>query len=235
MKMKCIKRIVKYLYFKIKWHKKLSFTFNCTITNDSEFEGMSQIHSYTSFRGRLGYGSYIGSHCDLSADIGRFTSIAPYVRCNAGVHPYKEPFVATSPCFYSLNPHHSQNGSTFANEQIYDELDYYDKTRNIAVKIGADCWIGEGVFLVGGIKIGNGAVVLAHAVVTKDIPDYAIVGGVPGKIIGYRYDQQTIDWLLKIKWWNNTENWFKHNWKLLCNLNNLKEYYNDSLVKNCRL
>jgi len=49
-----------------------------------------------------------------------------------------------------------------------------------------DIWIGEGVFLVGGVKIGDGAVVLAHAVVTKDVPPYAVVGGVPAKVLRYR-------------------------------------------------
>lgn len=221
-----LKKILKYLFLKLKWRKKLRFYFSCNITTDSSFEGMSQIHPYTNFQGRLGYGSYIGSHCNLSADIGRFTSIAPYVRSNAGIHPYKEPFVTTSPCFYSLNPQHSQNGSTFAYEQLYDELSYYDKTQNIAVKIGSDCWIGEGAFLVGGIKIGNGAVVLAHAVVTKDVPDYAIVGGVPAKIIDYRYKEETIKFLQKIKWWENTSEWFEKNWKLLTNMEMLKAYYN---------
>lgn len=61
------------------------------------------------------------------------------------------------------------------------------------MKIGSDCWIGTGVFLVGGIVIGNGAVVLAGAVVTKDVPPYAIVGGVPARILRYRYDEETIN------------------------------------------
>ena len=66
---------------------------------------------------------------------------------------------------------------------------------------------------------------MAHAVVTKDVPPYAIVGGIPAKVIGYRYDEETIDFLLKIKWWNNDINWFKENWELLCDLDKLKAYY----------
>ena len=221
-----LKKIIKYLHLKIKWRKKLRFNYSCDISMNSRFEGMSQIHPNTVFNGILGYGSYIGSNCNLSADIGRFTSIAPYVRCNAGIHPYSSPYATTAPCFYSLNQNHSQNGSTFAKKQIYDELALYDKERNIAVKIGSDCWIGEGAFLVGGIKIGNGAIVLAHAVVTKDVPEFAIVGGVPAKILNYRYDKDTIVFLNEIKWWDNHPNWFEKNWELLSNIEKLKAHYN---------
>lgn len=220
-----LKKIINYILCKYKWRKKCKFKFSTEIDSTSTFEGMSQIHSHTYFKGKLGYGSYIGSYSCLSADIGRFTSIAPYVRCNVGTHPYTEPFVTTSPCFFSLNPRHSQNGSTFANKQLYEELSYYDKKRCIGIKIGSDCWIGENAFLVGGIKIGDGAVILAHAVVTKDVPPYAIVGGVPAKIIKYRYDKETIDFFLKIQWWNNEIDWFKENWHLLNDINAFKQYY----------
>lgn len=187
---------------------------------------MSKIHPYATFHGSLGMGSYIGCHSNLSARIGRFTSISNYVVCNAGIHSYQAPFATTSPCFFSLNPNHSQCGSTFATEQLFDELRLVDREHGIAVNIGNDVWIGEGVFLVGGINIGDGAVVLAHAVVTKDIPPYAIVGGVPARILRYRYDEETIKFLLKIKWWNNSADWFKQNWRLLSDIEKLKEYYN---------
>ena len=220
-----LKKIICFLRNKSKYSKVCRFNFSVTIDSSSVIEGMNQIHPKTSFKGRLGYGSYIGRHCSLSADIGKFTSIAPYVRCNPGLHPYTFPYVATAPCFFSLNPWHSQNGSTFAREQLFDEFALYDKKSGIAVKIGSDCWIGEGAFLVGGIKIGDGAVVLAHAVVTKDIPDYAIVGGVPAKVIRYRYDDETIKFLQRIKWWDNEKEWFEDHWKLLTDIEALKTYY----------
>lgn len=221
--MRIIKRFIQYITNKIRYSQLCRFNYSSNIDSNSKFEGMNQIHSNTTFKGTLGYGSYIGSNCSLSADIGRFTSIAPYVRCNPGIHPYTFPFATTSPSFFSLNPFHSQNGSTFATKQMFEELALYDKDRGIAVKIGSDCWIGEGAFLVGGIAIGDGAVILAHAVVTKDVPDYAIVGGVPAKIIKYRYDDNTIKFLQKIKWWNNTPEWLKNNWELLTNVEKLKE------------
>lgn len=219
-------KLIKYLRNKIKWSKKCRFNCSVDISAHSSFEGMSQIHPHTSFKGSLGYGSYIGDNCSLSADIGRFSSIAPFVRSNAGIHPYTTPFATTCPSFFSLNPSRSQNGATFASEQLFNEFAYYDKERRIAIKIGSDCWIGDGAFIVGGVKIGNGAVVLAHAVVTKDVPDYAIVGGVPAKILKYRYDEETINFLQKIEWWNNSPKWFEENWKILSDINKLKEYYN---------
>ena len=67
-----------------------------------------------------------------------------------------------------------------------------------------DCWIGNGVIILGGITIGNGAVVAAGAVVTKDVPPYAIVAGNPAKVIGYRFEPEQIAALNKIRWWNWT-------------------------------
>lgn len=190
------------------------------------FEGMCQLHPYSEFHGSMGMGSYIGEHSKLSARIGRFCSISNNVLCNYAVHPYLAPFVTTSPCFFSLNQAHSQCGSTFATEQIFCEERVKDKKENIAIEIGNDVWIGERVFIVGGITIGDGAMVLAGAVVSKDVPPYAIVGGVPAKIIRYRYDETTIEWLLRIKWWNNSNEWFKKNWRLLSDIEELRNYFN---------
>lgn len=83
--------------------------------------------------------------------------------------------------------------------------------------------------LIGGVHIANGAVELAGARVTKDVPSYAIVGGVPAKIIGYRYDEETISNLLQTQWWNNTEEWFKENWKMQTDIDKQKAYYNNKM------
>lgn len=225
MKSKLIKKVLLYLYNKLRLRGKCKFTFGVNITKESTCEGMNQIHPNTQFHGHIGYGSYIGNSSILSAEIGRFTSIAPFVHTNSGIHPYKAPYVTTSPSFYSLNENKSQNGSTFAQKQLFNEYCYFNKEKQIAIKIGNDCWIGEGVFIVGGIQIGDGAIILAHAVVTKDIPPYSIAGGVPAKIIGYRYDEETIKYLLRVKWWNNSEEWLKTNWSLLCDITKFKEYF----------
>lgn len=218
-------KIVKYIILKIKWRDKVKFGFSCNIGLHSYFEGMNQVHPNASFDGELGFGSYIGPESMINGKIGRFTSIAPHARCNVGRHPYTYPYVTTAPCFFSLNPNHSQNGSTFATSQEYDELAYADKEKKYVISVGNDCWIGEGAFIVGGTEIADGVVVLAHAVVTKNVPPYAIVGGVPAKIIGYRYSEDDIKFLLKIKWWNNSLTWFETHWYLLNDFDKLKQYY----------
>lgn len=68
--------------------------------------------------------------------------------------------------------------------------------------VGSDVWIGEGAAIMSGVKIGSGAVVAAGSVVTKDIPPFAIFGGNPAKLIKFRFDNDTIDELLKISWWD---------------------------------
>ena len=72
------------------------------------------------------------------------------------------------------------------------------------IVIGNDCWIGREATIMSGVIIGNGAVVAAGSVVTKDVPPYAIVGGNPARIIKYRFDESVIRALLKIQWWNWT-------------------------------
>lgn len=216
---------VRYWSSKIRFRDKCKIRFMSVISKESEFEGMCQIFENSFFHGKMGMGSYIGKNCNLKANIGRFTSISNSVFCNPGVHPYQAPFVSTSPCFFSLNPYKDQCGGTFAKEQLFNEFKLVDEEKNIAVEIGNDVWIGERVFLVGGIHVGDGAVIMAGGVVTKDVPPYAIVGGVPAKVIKYRYDEETINFLLETKWWNNSIAWFQDNWRLMSNLENLKEYY----------
>jgi acetyltransferase-like isoleucine patch superfamily enzyme len=70
------------------------------------------------------------------------------------------------------------------------------------VTIGHDVWLGSGAIVLSGVAIGHGAVVAAHAVVTRDVPPYAIVGGNPAGIIRYRFDEATIRDLLEIAWWD---------------------------------
>jgi acetyltransferase-like isoleucine patch superfamily enzyme len=69
------------------------------------------------------------------------------------------------------------------------------------VEIGNDVWIGHGVFISPGVKIGDGAIIGARAVVTKDVPPYAVVGGVPARILKYRFDNKVIERLLSLAWW----------------------------------
>ena len=67
--------------------------------------------------------------------------------------------------------------------------------------IGSDAWIGDGVVVVPGVTIGVGAVVGANSVVTKDVPSYAVVGGIPARLIKYRFPEELIPKLLATEWW----------------------------------
>src|SRR5690606_40549227 len=70
------------------------------------------------------------------------------------------------------------------------------------VSVGSDVWIGAGSIVLDGISIGDGAIIAAGAVVNKDVPPYAIVGGVPARIIRYRFDEETRAALLEWRWWD---------------------------------
>jgi acetyltransferase-like isoleucine patch superfamily enzyme len=88
-------------------------------------------------------------------------------------------------------------------------IDRIDKTKNTAdasergdLYVGNDVWIGYRATIIGEVTIGDGAIIGAGALVVDDVPPYAVVGGVPAKVIKYRFEKNQIDSLLKIKWWN---------------------------------
>ena len=70
------------------------------------------------------------------------------------------------------------------------------------IVVGNDVWIGYEAVILAGVTIGDGAIIGARAVVTKDVPPYTIVGGIPAKQIRKRFNEETIDTLLKLKWWD---------------------------------
>ncbi|MCR5519290.1 MAG: CatB-related O-acetyltransferase [Bacteroidales bacterium] len=206
------KNLREYASLKLRFHGILRFNKTVKIGPGSSFEGADSIGDGSKFTGHMGYGSYMMDGCNLTAEIGRFCSIGHQVMSTRGTHPYEAPFATTSPMFYSLR---KQAMETFASEQRFEEI-------VPPTKIGNDCWIGSKVFFVGGIKVGDGAVVLSGAVVTKDVPPYAVVGGVPARIIKYRYDEQTIAWLLRTRWWDLPIDWLRSHSELLCDIEKLR-------------
>ena len=220
-----LSHLLLYLWQKRHNGKKVKFWYSTHISYRCKFEGMNMVGQHTDFFGSLGYGSYIGGDGMVSAEVGRFTSIGPNCRYINATHAYKAPFATTCPLFFSKSNGNNPQGKTLATEQMIEEFKFYDKGREIVNKIGNDCWFGSDVTLIGGVEVHDGAVVLAHAVVTKDVPPYAIVGGVPAKVIGYRYDDETIRFMLKCKWWNNKQEWFEENWRLLNDIDKLKNFY----------
>lgn len=219
MKETFLYKLLDYLWQNWKWRKVCHVCFGAHVSHGTMFEGENFLGKGTNFRGTLGYGSYIGGDCHLRADVGKFTSIAPNVQSVVGCHPYKEPFATTSPMFYQKD---IRNMHSFAKEDTFRSVTYYDEKRRIDVKIGNDCWLGSEIIIVGGVTIGDGAVVLARAVVTKDVPPYAIVAGVPARIKGYRFNAATIEWLLERQWWNEDEKWLRKNWRKLNDIEELR-------------
>ena len=130
--------------------------------------------------------------------IGRYCSIGFGFKAGLGIHPTN--FISTSPIFYSSSNWFETN-LTF--NQYFDE---YKRTF-----IGNDVWIGANVLINDGICIGDGAIIGAGAVVTKDVPGYSIVGGVPAKVISYRHSEEVIDFIKKCDWWNKDLDWIKNN------------------------
>lgn len=121
--------------------------------------------------------------------IGSFCSLGQRVQLGHGAHPLT--FLSTSPYFYF-------NAMGFKTKNTPCHNEFWNTK---PIHIGSDVWLGDGVFVKNGVTIGDGAVIGARSVVTKDVPPYAIAAGTPARVIRYRFDEQTREELLRLKWW----------------------------------
>ena len=138
-------------------------------------------------------GDYTFINCNTQIDsntskIGKYCSISHNVKIGMGPHPIER--LSTSPIFYS-------KGRGHIDEDTYDE--YEDKGYT---EIGNDVFIAANAVIFAGVKVGDGAVIAAGSIVTKDVPPYAVVGGMPAKVLKYRFEDETIKKLLDSKWWD---------------------------------
>ncbi|OEJ65063.1 LbetaH domain-containing protein [Magnetovibrio blakemorei] len=139
----------------------------------------------------MGDYSYICNDGDvIYTTIGKFCSIAAHVRINPGNHPLER----------AALHHFTYRTALF--ELGEDDPGFFDWRRGFPVTIGNDVWVGHGVTVMGNVTIGDGAAIGSGAVVTKDVAPYTIIGGVPGKPIRKRFDDETCEKLAALKWWD---------------------------------
>ena len=180
----------------------------------------------------LGAGSYIGE-CDVSLWaaninsphilIGRFNSWANGIQISiGGNHP-----IGNVTSF----PFDVQGiiNKVFGGDNQFKPLPN-KRLNRFQVIVGHDVWIGKGATIMGGVKIGNGAVIGAKAVVAKDIPPYAVAVGNPARVVKYRFDAETIKKFLAVKWWNWSLKKIADNLPLMTDVEKfLKAHYSPAL------
>ena len=186
---------------------------------DCRLEGRNVVYGEL-YQSTMGWASFLSTGSKLEyCSIGRYCSIGQHVHVVRGQHPSRD-WVSTAPCFFSPL---KQAGFTWSGEQRFEEFRWLDKEKQICLEIGNDVWIGSHSLLMEGIRIGNGAIIAAGAVVVKDVPDYAIVGGNPAKLIRYRFDEAEIAYLKELKWWEKDPALLEKNAKYFSSVALLKE------------
>lgn len=154
------------------------FTFyNDSVHDPRDFEKNNVLYQYPINNDRL----IIGKYCSIACGAKFLFNSANHSLKSLSTYPF--------PIFYDV--------WNLDNRKVTDA---WDNKGDII--IGNDVWIGFEAVILSGVTIGDGAIIGARALITKDVPPYAIVGGVPAHIIRKRFSNQTIEKLLKIKWWD---------------------------------
>jgi phosphonate metabolism protein (transferase hexapeptide repeat family) len=140
----------------------------------------------------LGDYSYLGENCDVAgATIGKFTAIANSVRIGAPNHPMDRPAQHR----FTYCPEYYEPSATRDHE-------FFAERRAARVVVGNDCWIGHGAIILPNVTVGDGAVIAAGAVVSRNVSPYAIVAGVPARPIRRRFSETVAESLQRIAWWD---------------------------------
>ena len=200
-----LRRIIKYRHLR----KRCIFISNGAIVDNTDFEkiGYNQIDDAVFLlECYVGRGTYIRNGCLFKkTKIGRYCSIAPNVKIIYGKHPTSTK-VAMHPSFYKNK---KIANLSFNHETGFEEYEY--TSNGFYCEIGNDVWIGTDAKIMGGVTIGDGCIVAAGTIVTKNIPPYSIVAGIPGKIVKYRFSDDQITFLEKFQWWSRDLDWIHDN------------------------
>ena len=180
-----------FLYYYSKFVKKI---LRGKCVRNSQIDSTAVVNSGSSVvNSTMGAYSYCSYDCNIiNARIGKFCSLANEIIIGGDEHPME--WLSTSPVFQDVK--HSGPTKKFARHTLPAAKE---------TVIGNDVWIGDRVIIKRGVTVCDGAVIGAGAIVTKDVPPYAVVAGVPAKVIKYRFDEDTIRDLLEIKWWDMPE------------------------------
>lgn len=141
-----------------------------------------------------GFGDY--SYCDRTCDIantevGKFANIASFTRIGATDHPMDKA---------SLHHFHYRSASYW--DDVTDDADWFAHRATRRARLGHDTWVGHSAMIKPEVTVGHGAVVAAGAIVTKDVPPYMIVAGIPAAPIRTRYPQKTAARMMELAWWD---------------------------------
>lgn len=148
---------------------------------------------------KVGDYSYIGKQTIMhGTTVGKFCSISD--GCIIGLPGHSIKTISSSPIFSNV---HNGTKASWVTKDLPSEP--------INVKLGNDVWVGYRAMILSNVVIGDGAVIAAGAVVVKDVPPYAIVGGVPAKIIKYRFSPDVIDKLQSLQFWDKTDEEIRKN------------------------
>lgn len=160
--------------------------YNDFVHNPIDFEKNNVLYHYPINQDSL----IIGKFCSIACGARFLFNSANHSMCSLSTYPF--------PLFYEE--------WDLAQSNVRDAWDHKGD-----IVIGNDVWIGYEAVIFAGVHIGDGAIIATRAVVTKDVPPYAIVGGVPASIIKMRYPAETITQLLQIQWWNWPKDRIKRN------------------------
>ena len=186
---KFIKKILLYFLNTVDKHDKVILSGFSKGLENVVFEGKNAVPDRCNFSGKIqiGYATTLGYNNILGGDItiGKYCQLGANVAIHATNHPMS----------YL---------TTYINQNLFQGELSQLKQQNV-ITIGNDVWIGHGVIIVGNVSVGNGAILAAGSVVTKDVKPYTIVAGVPAKMIKKRFNEAITKEIEELKWWDKNE------------------------------